>query len=318
MYKGIMEHSGIIPIPVKGNIPIDIICKIFNGLTLDNPLLYYVNQSVANVATDNFGNNAIVPQYFLSKDQVKEINHKLQAEINKLVFDLNLLAGDDYSKVRTVHDWFCENVKYDHGGNNLNNIIDVINAHNIVGVFAHRKAMCEGIAKAVKVLLNAVDVKCIVASGTAALSSGNNVEHAWNLVNISGQPYQLDVTFDIGVKDGKLIGYDYFLLNDESITRTHRSDVKLPACDSLNLNYFASENISFKTKHSLEKYVTQRASTGESHFYFRLEKQALTEKYLDELQNIVIDTYNDYGFTHTQAHKTINSSIGVGRIVLTN
>lgn len=41
----------------------------------------------------------------------------------------------------------------------------VVLSHNIVGVFAKQKAKCEGIAKAVKVLLNAVDIKCIVAIG---------------------------------------------------------------------------------------------------------------------------------------------------------
>ncbi len=38
--------------------------------------------------------------------------------------------------------------------------VRVIVAHNIIDVFAHHRAQCEGIAKAVKVLLNSVDVIC--------------------------------------------------------------------------------------------------------------------------------------------------------------
>lgn len=66
-------------------------------------------------------------------------------------------------------------------------------SHNILGVFAYHKAQCEGIAKAVKVLLNAVDVKCIVVMGDS-VKNGRSVPHAWNIVDIGADPYQLDVT----------------------------------------------------------------------------------------------------------------------------
>lgn len=69
----------------------------------------------------------------------------------------------------------------------------MIASHNILGVFAYHKAQCEGIAKELKVLLNAVDVKCIVVTGDS-VKSGQSVPHAWNIVNIGEEPYQLDVT----------------------------------------------------------------------------------------------------------------------------
>ena len=71
----------------------------------------------------------------------------------------------------------------------MNDPARVVLSHNIVGVFAKQKAQCEGIAKAVKVLLNAVDIKCIVATGNAN-GNGQNGPHAWNIVNIEGSPYQ--------------------------------------------------------------------------------------------------------------------------------
>lgn len=59
----------------------------------------------------------------------------------------------------------CNYVSYDYDGADINDPVRFMETHNIIGVFAHHRAQCEGIAKAVKVLLNVVDVKCIVATG---------------------------------------------------------------------------------------------------------------------------------------------------------
>ena len=82
-----------------------------------------------------------------------------------LVDQLNLTTGTEYEKEIKVHDWICQNISYDEEGSNTNNPTRMITSHSIFGVFAHHQAQCEGIAKAVKVLLNAVNVRCIVVNG---------------------------------------------------------------------------------------------------------------------------------------------------------
>lgn len=101
----------------------------------------------------------------------------------------------DYEKEIRVHDEFCKNVKYDFKGSDVDELARVILSHNIVGVFAKQNAQCEEIAKAVKVLLNVVDIKCIVAAGEAE-ANGKKEHHAWNVIDIDGKPYQVDVTWD--------------------------------------------------------------------------------------------------------------------------
>ena len=65
---------------------------------------------------------------------------------------LKLTEGSDYEKEIKVHDWMCRNVLYDYEGSDTGKPARMIAAHNIIGVFAHHRAQCEGIAKAVKVL----------------------------------------------------------------------------------------------------------------------------------------------------------------------
>ena len=238
-YDGVMAHEEIIPIPVRCKFSQESFERIFMAMTRDNPLIYFLNQSACSTASDMFGHLAFCPQYFFSKEKVKEYNRKIEKVVNELAGQLRLLECSDYEKEIRIHDWICQNIEYDYEGTDKSKLSRVIASHNILGVFAHHKAQCEGIAKAVKVLLNAVDVKCIVVTGDA-VKNGESVPHAWNIVNIDGEPYQLDVTWDIGAlgKEKQRIAYDYFNLTDELMGQNHKADSELPACIAKTANSY--------------------------------------------------------------------------------
>ena len=196
-YQGVMKYKAIIPIPIKGTFSENDFRRVFLAMTRDNPLIYFLNQSACSLAKDGLGHIAICPQYFFSQEKIKAYNRKIEQVVNYLVKRLRLMQCDDYEKEIRVHNWICQNIQYDYEGTNKHKVSRVIASHNILGVFAYHKAQCEGIAKAVKVLLNTVDVKCIVVTGNA-VKDGVYISHAWNIVNIDGESYQLDVTWDIG------------------------------------------------------------------------------------------------------------------------
>lgn len=268
-YNGLMAHEDVIPIPIKGQLSKDIFNKIFRAMTRDNPLIYYVNQSACNWATDALGHTAICPQYFYSKETVRKYNRNIEKSVNNLAGQLRLTEGTDYEKELRIHDWFCKNVKYDYKGTDMDDPARVVLSHNIVGVFAKQKAQCEGIAKAMKVLLNAVDIKCIVATGDACVN-GNMEHHAWNVVDIDGSPYQVDVTWDIGASNGR-VAYDYFNVTDEMIGKIHKQEDKLPDCISVKDNYFERNKLVFKSKGQLITYITREIEQGQTEFYFRTD-----------------------------------------------
>lgn len=81
-YDGVMAHQDIIPIPVRGDFPQEAFERIFDAMTKDNPLIYYLNQSACSCASDMFGHFAICPQYFFQKEKVKEYNRKIEKEVN--------------------------------------------------------------------------------------------------------------------------------------------------------------------------------------------------------------------------------------------
>ena len=314
-YEGVMAHQDIIPIPVKGNLSQEVFTKIFSALTRDNPLIYYLNQSACKFAQDALGHIAICPQYFFSKEKIKVYNRKIEQKVNELAAHLHLTEGTDYDKALKVHDWLCQNVTYDQQGHDMSDPVRVIMTHNIIGVFAHKCAQCEGIAKAVKVLLNAVDVKCIVATGMAN-SKKEMGPHAWNVVNLNGTPYHMDVTWDIGAvnKNMSSLPYDYFNVSDELIYKDHKADCKLPVCGSLEMNYFTKNKLVFSSKHRLLAYMEKRMNMGEDEYCFRLEGKLNNPKSMEMIRDFLVKRMQDKRNTPLRIQCVMNEGIGIGWI----
>lgn len=310
-YDGVMAHQDIIPIPVKGKFPKETFELIFQAMIKDNPLIYYLNQSVCSMASDGFGNNAICPQYFFSKEKVKDYNRKIEKEVNRLAVELKLTEGSDYEKEVKVHDWMCRNISYDMEGADQSKPVRMIVSHNIVGVFAHHLGQCEGIAKAVKVLLNAVDVKCIVVFGES-LKNGKRVPHAWNLVNVEGNPYHLDVTWDIGAIGPFFhrIPYDYFNVSDQLIEKEHKTNTRLPKCSSMQHNFFAANKMTFRMKNQLLAYIEKALQGGSTEFYFRITGRRKVSDVEEEICNLIALFLSEQEITGKSVKRIVNDKIG--------
>ena len=310
-YKGVMAHQDVIPIPIRGIMSSATFDKVFYAMTRDNPLIYFLNQTACSYAQDMFGHTAICPQYFFSEAKIKEYNKKIQDAVNELAVKLKLTEGSDYEKELKVHDWMCNFVSYDEKGGNAKDVARVIRAHSIIGVFAHHSAQCEGIAKAVKVLLNAVDVRCIVATGDA-VENGSVGPHAWNIVNIDNQPYQVDVTWDIGAmgKNKDRMAYDYFNITDELMYKDHKADDVLPTCVSLEHNYFSKNKRYFKNKLFLMPYISAALKKGETDLYFRVDPKMNISSVINEVSNLAAKELSEKGQRGIRIEQVPNETIG--------
>ena len=312
VYSGIKQHKSLIPIAVSG-LPEESVNRIFYAVTADNPLFYYCNHSVMNIAQDQFGNIAFCPQYYFKEDQVLKHNSKIQQVVNQLIADLRLTEGTDYEKVLKVNEYFCKNVEYDDAGADLADVTRVIMSHTILGVFAKKRAQCEGIAKAVKVLLNAVNVKCIVVDGTAILNDGSQSLHAWNIIKQNDEPYHVDITFNIGHTTHGNVAYDWLNVSDAMVKGNHMPDagLKLPACVSEKLNYYTLNKAVFSSKKQACEYVKKKIKHGERLIYMRFCGRIKVSNIYMELVNIAGDAIQQYYPNNDQNNQSVNSAVGV-------
>lgn len=225
------------------------------------------------------------------------------------------MACSDYEKELRVHDWICQNVVYDYEGTDKDKVSRVIASHNILGVFAYHKAQCEGIAKAVKVLLNAVDVKCIVVTGMAG-RDGNMGPHAWNIVNIDGEPYQLDVTWDIGTmwQNKHFVVYDYFNLTDELMKANHKADSSLPECRRKKANYYVHRGCSFKMRHWLMAYIDRMIEQNKRIYEFRAEGRLNKVGIEKEVTDHIVQKLHEQGRSSVGIKTYSNKELGIYHI----
>lgn len=314
LYDGVMERKDIIPVPVKGDISQDVSSRIFDALTMDNPLIYFLNQSVCGMASDINGNLAFVPQYFFDLDGIRRYNKKVQETVNRIAEEISLTEGTDYEKELKVHDWLCSNVQYDFQGSDKSNPTRTINSHNIIGVFAHHSAQCEGIAKAAKVLLNVVDIPCIYVSGKAT-TKDRTAEHAWNIVNIGGEPYQFDATYDLGAMQDQSPVYDYFNLTDAQISVNHYWGKDLPKCSSRKENYFQKNKLAFDRPVKLEAFLEAGLRKGQRDFVFCYDGKESVSVVSDQVMRAVAKKLAERDGRSVGCSSIPDDAVGAGRII---
>lgn len=141
--------------------------------------------------------------------------------------------------------------------------------------------MCEGIAKTVKALCDAVGLPCIVALSEAAPERGVKYRHTWNVVTVEGQRYHLDATFDNSLQRG-VPRYDYFNLDDRHIFRDHEALVlPLPPCTADKGYYYRA--LSFTKPEDVESRARQALRKKKAHFVFHWRGGGLNRELLTDL-----------------------------------
>lgn len=92
-------------------------------------------------------------------------------------------------------------------------------AYTVYGLLVDGKAVCEGYARAMQLLLSYADMECRLISGEA----GGTV-HMWNLVRVDGNWYHLDPTWN---DESDVLRYDYFNVTDAVIRQDHTPSVDI-------------------------------------------------------------------------------------------
>ena len=213
--------------------------------------------------------------------KIKEHQKALKARVEKLVRPAMKLS--EWEKEKYVHDFICENVHYDK--------LKKSYSHEIIGPLGQGVGVCEGIAKSVKVLCDALGIWCMIAICGNNPEKGIKYRHTWNIVKIGGTYYHLDATFDntlgkhsFGAKE---IRYDYFNLDDKNIFRDHEPLIApAPACTDGDHFYYKEKKMSFTKTEDVYKRSLQAAKKGKM-LTFHWRGGYLTRAVLDELLDLI-------------------------------
>ena len=243
----------------------DEVQEVYLKVLYDNPLFYYINQTVIKMQ-GRPGYWILLPEYLYSNTEINRINIDIRNIVKRIRLKADNFKNNEFRLEKCLHDSVVKSVAYDYDSLKKK---DAFNAHSIVGAFLDKRAVCEGIAKAYKLLCNEFDIKCIVVLGQANKDGvyGDDDYHAWNLVKIGDESYHVDVTWDnLYDEEFHHISYDYFNLTTREILLDHKPIGDLPFCDSTRLNYFHSTRSFVSTYKDLVELINQRYSAKEIAF----------------------------------------------------
>ena len=140
----------------------------------------------------------------------------MQVKLDQLMDQANTLCQTDLEKVFYVHEWLVQNIAYDR--EHLSD--DVQDDHNLRGALLDGTAVCDGYAKTYALTLRKLGI-------TGVLVTSKDIGHAWNMVELDGNWYQVDCTWDDPVDGSDQLGYcmhKHLLCTTKEMNTNHNDD----------------------------------------------------------------------------------------------
>ena len=125
----------------------------------------------------------------------------------------------DVEKIKACHDWLVKNTTYVEDYYSLDTSRSFV--YNLI---YNKTAVCQGYAVTFYVMMTELGIPCTIIGGTAG------GPHAWNAVELNGEWYYVDVTWDDpplsntddnAFEDGFNLRYNYLLCSYQYISQTH-------------------------------------------------------------------------------------------------
>lgn len=269
MKEGILSLAPSFAVPKLENKDL---ADIFFKLRLDCPEIFYGTGFHYRFYPDSTSAE-FFPEYLFDKGKIEEHKKALEARIAKLVRPAQTLT--EWEKELYVHDFICENVRYDK--------LKKAYSHEIIGPLGQGVGVCEGIAKTVKILCDALGIWCMIAISDSNPDKKIKYRHAWNVVKIDGSYCHLDATFDNTLGRGSVKRYDYFNLSDSQLFRDHEPILfSAPSCGDGENFYYRMKKLSFTKREDVEKRAVQ-AIRKKLPLVFHWRGGYLTREMLSEL-----------------------------------
>ena len=265
-----------------------------------------------SAATGNTRGGAIAVTEFKESDAAK-------AKAKAIVGQIIKSNMSDYECVKAIHDYLVKHVNYDSKSIADGSINDNEGhpSHTAEGALCKNLAVCDGYAKAFELLCAESGIYAYMMYGEGINPDGQKESHAWNVVKVNGEWYQVDCTWDDPiingsvVTDGSNLTYTYFLLTDTEMYKDHvleasystnakkctstlfkglgqklaiEAQMKYAGCTVANVDSF---------------YIMNKSYTSKGQFSYSLAIPVTESNKIngDKLENAIVDGVRASGFT---------------------
>ncbi len=229
---------------------------VYLAMTYDHPELFWLyNSSKTSIGWGAVpGDSDITLVFFYLTEPYTDYREDMTAfndAAEAFLADIDT-SGSEENTVRQIHDKLVDMVVYDDDVLN-----DMVNsgsdlAHTAFGALVKNSsgidnyAVCDGYSLAFEYLLQQVGIECTYVGGFAGSTEDDMGGHAWNIVKIDGQWYEVDTTWDdVGNRD-------------DSVAKLDK--------DSLEYKCFSEALQNAEYRDHLEHYLYGRTTSDIRHF----------------------------------------------------
>lgn len=236
LYEGIFNYQNTVELPeraVTGDEIEDLINFVLKtGSALDLPgSKYEVFVDSENYVTKvNLTYNHSLREGLTMYDALMKRVDEIAAEAEPLL--------NDYDKIKYFHDTIINNCMYD---------LNAPEAHTAYGALVGGRAVCDGYMKAFQLLCEKANIASVPVYGKPFAVDVGGEEHIWNKVSCGGEWFNLDTTWDDPVGEQQVLRYDYFLVDDATISRgvniQNNRFMKVPAATNSSGDYYSRNDL---------------------------------------------------------------------------
>lgn len=293
IYHAILNGEG--SVTLLGIFKMDILEKIIIALKYDHIELFYVDFQRINCAIAPIG--MIYYIHYIVRPDIRAImNQKMEIWISDAMREMQLTGNENEAAIyRKAHNYLIRNIEYDYDV--LQNPDAYPESFTIQGIFERKRAVCEGISKAFKLLCDRAGAGNVyVVEGTSSREGfGNSIPHAWNIVGFGTAYSHVDVTWDLGSsKVCRHNRYDYFMIPDDwiNIDHTYTSCIQCWTCDQ---SYFVQQHSLIVGNKTLKEFIEKKIQQKISFLYFKVVgKNGIPDDIDDKIQNLVLGMIRQY------------------------
>ncbi|GAA0789637.1 immunoglobulin-like domain-containing protein [Hathewaya limosa] len=254
--------------------------------------------------------------YAISIDTMKREKSEVEREVQRIIKTVIKKGMTDVEKELALHDYIVKTA--DYNVQNYNNGVFKAEDHNAYGVLILHKGVCESYAKAMQLLLNAASIECKYVTGTSKYNGRPGLGHAWNMVKLDNEWYNLDATWDDPISDrnGSIevsenyfmpVIHKYFNVTDEILNRDHirgeYEEKNYPKCtgtkyayENLDIDEYTSDGKLIKTvksRENLDREILDALDKKKKNLILRIQGFKMSqEQFAEEVEKIAKGNYD--------------------------
>lgn len=250
----------------------------------ENSEYFYYDNCQINYFSKGFKKTVQLTKW-LNTLSIKLYADKFNAQSRNIIKEVITKDMSEMQKVLALHNYLVKNISY-FGG--IKGFGRYQHYHTAYGAIVEKCAVCEGIAAAYCYLLSLVGIKSTIVNGTT--DNSKDFDHAWNIVEVDGKFYHIDVTWDLKNKnDDTFPCLDYFSLKDSDLKNRTWNKYMYHSCDFDDMNFFRLTKAIANSDSELIKIAIRQADQSNG-IYLKCPYLSYLKKdaeYCDYLSNII-------------------------------